>query len=191
MRIWILTICWLAAIATTAFAQSGYAVLVEESPVGAGEIDPGIGIHTFSINQTVTLTTVPKAGYHFVYWLGDVSDPTANRTTIAVDGPKIIIAIFERNEYELPGDSMAVSSGPERLTRRPYESSGIRSSGSIIQRNYNSPNYPDNPPDNEPDNPPPVPDNPPPVPEVPEPATILFLGLGASCLVINRKKQTN
>jgi hypothetical protein len=157
-----MTVCWLVAISTAAFAQSGYAVLVEESPVGAGEIDPGIGIHTFSINQTVTLTTVPKAGYHFVYWLGDVSAPTANRTTIAVDGPKIIIAVFERNEYELLGDSMAISSGPEKLTRHVNEVSSRGSSGGYI------------PPPPPPPSPPP-----PPPPPVPEPQTLILLSTGA------------
>ena len=89
------TICFLGFIGSV-FGQGDYAVLVQESPVGAGEIKPGIGVHTFSINETVTLTTVPKPGYRFVYWLGDVSNPTTNRTMLAVDGPKIIIAVFEQ-----------------------------------------------------------------------------------------------
>jgi hypothetical protein len=44
------------------FAQSNYAVLVEESPVGAGEIEPGAGVHMFNVNETVTLTTVAMPG---------------------------------------------------------------------------------------------------------------------------------
>ncbi|MDD5135330.1 MAG: PEP-CTERM sorting domain-containing protein [Phycisphaerae bacterium] len=160
MKIWILTICWLAVISATGFAQSGYAVLVEESPVGSGEITPGIGVHTFNANQTVTLTTVPKAGYHFVYWLGDVSDPTANRTTVSVDGPKIIIAVFERDQYELPGGDMGIGSGQEKLTRRIE---GVSSGGSSGASGRYDP-----------------PEPPPPQPEpVPEPQTMILLSTGA------------
>ena len=124
-----LVICCIFALCAVCFAQINYAVLVEESPVGAGEIKPGAGVHTFRPNEIVTLTTVPKVGWHFVYWLGDVSDPTANRTMLAVDGPKIIIAVFERDEYELLDDGMAVSSGPESLTGRVDNIGGSGISG--------------------------------------------------------------
>jgi hypothetical protein len=152
------------------FAQSGYAVLVEESPVGAGEIKPGIGIHTFNINEKVTLTTIARPGWRFVYWLGDVSDPTANRTMFSVDGPKIIIAVFKRDEYELPGDSMTASSGPESLTRRADSiSSGGFSGGGGGGGG---------------DNPPSPPPEPPPEP-VPEPQTLIIMAVG---IYIGRRK---
>ncbi len=119
MKLWSLTICCILALGTACFARSNYAVLLEESPVGAGEIKPGIGVHTFNMNEVITLTTVPKRGWRFVYWMGDVSNPTANKTMLSVDGPKIIIAVFQRDAYELPGnDDMAVGAGTERLTRR-------------------------------------------------------------------------
>ncbi|MGA2915182.1 MAG: PEP-CTERM sorting domain-containing protein [Sedimentisphaerales bacterium] len=173
-------ICFIFLFAVRAFAQSDYAVLVQENPVGAGEIKPGIGVHTFNVNEVVTLTTVARPGWKFVYWLGEVSDPTANRTMLAVDGPKIIIAVFQRDEYELPGDDMSIGEGPATLTRR-YDSISSGDSGS-----YTPPsNPPDNPPYYPPDNPP---DNPPPVPGVPEPATVLLLSLGTWLMSINRKK---
>ena len=161
MRLLTLTICFTLAVCTTGFAQGNYAVLVQESPVGAGEITPGLGVHTFGINEMVTLTTVPKAGYHFVYWLGDVSDPTTNRTMLAVDGPKIVIAVFERDSYELPGNSAAISSGPESLTPRYDQISG----GEFSSSPSPSPNPPGPPP---------------PTPEpVPEPQTMILLSAGA------------
>jgi hypothetical protein len=47
------------------------------------------------------LTAAPKPGYQFVYWLGDVTDPMSNRTIVRLDGPKIVVAVFEAVEHEL------------------------------------------------------------------------------------------
>lgn len=160
-------ICFVFLFCVRVFAQSDYAVLIQENPVGAGEIKPGIGVHTFNVNEVVTLTTIARPGWRFVYWLGEVSDPTANRTMLAVDGPKIIIAVFQRDEYELPGgDKMAVSNGNEIRTRR-YDS--ISSGGFSGSGGYTPPSHP--------------PKNPP--EPVPEPATIIFM-IGA--YITYRKK---
>ncbi|MFA6175194.1 MAG: PEP-CTERM sorting domain-containing protein, partial [Phycisphaerae bacterium] len=152
-------LCLTIASCTGVFAQN-YAVLMQESPAGAGEIQPGIGVHTFGINQTVTLNTVPKKGYKFVYWLGDVSDPSANRTTMSVDGPKIIIAVFTRDSYELPSANAAICQGPEGLFPRHDELGDMPS----------IPSPPDEPDD---------PDDPPPVPE---PGTMILLSAGVLAL---------
>jgi hypothetical protein len=60
---------------------------------------PIAGVYHFELNSEVTLTAVPKPGYQFVYWLGDVSDPAATNTIVYLDKPKIIIAVFEQSEY--------------------------------------------------------------------------------------------
>ena len=84
-----------------AYCQTGRPVLlIQQIPDNGGTITPGAGVHYLEQNTSVTLTAVPKAGYQFIYWLGDVSDPTLNRTTAYLDAPKIVIAIFERAEYE-------------------------------------------------------------------------------------------
>ncbi len=180
-----ITICFIFLFCIRCFAQSDYAVLVQESPVGAGEIQPGIGIHTFYADEIVTLTTIARPGWKFVYWLGEVSDPTANRTMIAVDGPKIIIAVFQRDEIELPGGDMPVGDGPATMTSRydGFSSGGFSGGGGGDDP---PPYYPPDPPPYYPPEPPP--DNPPPVPGVPEPATVLLFGIGTWLLAINRKK---
>jgi len=162
----VFTICVLLSFFGLACAQSDYAVLVQESPVGAGVIKPGVGVHTFGVSETVTLTTVPNSGWKFVYWLGDVQDPTANRTKVNVDGPKIIIAVFERDEYAMLSPAGAqISVGPPGVYPRFDTNRGGEGGGS----NRYTP--PDNPP----------PDNP-----IPEPNTMLLLSLGVSYLC--RKK---
>jgi hypothetical protein len=161
MKFLTITLCLTLAFCSGTFAQGNYAVLMQESPAGAGAIQPGIGIHTFGANETVTLNTVPKTGYHFAYWLGDVSDPSANRTTMSVDGPKIIIAVFVRDSYELPAPAPAICQGPEGLFPR-YEGTGGGFSSSPGPK----------PPD-------------PPHPPVPEPGTMILLSAGV--LVLRKK----
>ena len=158
------TICFLTLL-SVAFGQ-GYAVLVQESPAGAGEIQPGIGVHNFSANEIVTLTAVPKTGWKFVFWLGDVYDLTRNRTMTAVDGPKIIIAVFQRDEFELLAPAEGASSGPARLTPRYDAIGGSLGSG------YTPTPDPDPYPGPTPD-------------PIPEPQTIALLSVGG--YLIKRK----
>jgi len=88
-------------------------LLLQQSPAQCGTITPAVGVHYFELNTYVTLTAVPEQGYQFVYWLGDVSDPTANSTITYLDAPKIINAVFQRNEYEFSiiGGESAYGSG--------------------------------------------------------------------------------
>jgi hypothetical protein len=91
-----------AGLTGSASAQTDGTVLVlQQTPAQGGSMTPGEGVHHFEPYSQVTLTAVPKPGYQFVYWLGDVSDPTANSTTVYLDAPKIIIAVFEQTDYEL------------------------------------------------------------------------------------------
>jgi len=158
-------------------AQGNYSVLVQESPAGAGEIKPGIGVHSYGVSETVTVSTIPKAGYKFVTWLGDVSDPTANRTQLTVDGPKIVIAVFERDQYSFAAmDAAQVSVGPERLTPNSVTFGGDLGSGIT---KTDDPDYPDDPDDPyEPDDP------------VPEPLTVSLLSLGGMYLLCKKRVKT-
>ncbi len=166
----VLTICCVLVLAEPAYSQkSNYAILVRESPAGAGLITPGSGMHSFVANEIITLTTVAKSGYHFVYWLGDVSEPTKNRTTLSVDGPKIVIAVFERNSYETLAASAAASSGNNPVSLTPRYDRGVSSaffSGGAQAQPGSSPTptpyYPE-----------------PPIEPIPEPATIVMLAVGA------------
>lgn len=101
---------------------AGTALLLQQSPVNGGTITPSVGVHHFDLNTDVTLTAIPKPGYQFVYWLGDVSDPTASRTVAYLDAPKIIIAVFERVAYEfLAGKRRATSTPAHRLMPHPAD----------------------------------------------------------------------
>ncbi len=76
------------------------ALLLQQSPVDGGTINLGTGVHYFENKSEVSLRATPKPGYHFVCWLGDVSDTVSQSTVAYLDSPKIIIAIYERVEYD-------------------------------------------------------------------------------------------
>jgi len=78
-------------------------LLLEQTPAKGGEITPVAGVYHFASGSEVTLTAIPKPGYQFVHWLGEVSDPTASNTVVYLNKPKVIIAVFEQTE---DGDSM-------------------------------------------------------------------------------------
>lgn len=75
-------------------------MLLQESPSGAGVVTPSPGVHRFAWNAQVTLIATPRPGYEFIYWLGDVLDPRANRTQTFLDKPKIIVAVFGPTQYQ-------------------------------------------------------------------------------------------
>jgi hypothetical protein len=80
--------------------QSGYALLLQSSPADGGKILPGNGVFKVTIGQDVPLIAVAQKGYRFLYWLGDVGQTDMMRTTVRVDSPKLIVAVFEREEFE-------------------------------------------------------------------------------------------
>jgi len=151
----------------SADAADGYALLVQQSPPDAGFVTPGNGVHKKPIGDTVTLSAVPKAGYRFMYWLGDVENSSALDTTISIDSPKMVVAVFAReNHDDLPG--LGITDGDHyQGENRFYNPVSPAAAVSPASTDYDTPDYPDYPD---------VPDEPFPVPE---PTTMLLFGLGA------------
>ncbi|MBN1817815.1 MAG: PEP-CTERM sorting domain-containing protein [Sedimentisphaerales bacterium] len=99
---WMPVILMGLSLAAVVFAQDtddSYVLVIEASPAEGGIILPGAGVHRVAVNETVTLTAMAQQGYHFLYWLGDVTAADTVETTIVIDSPKIAIAIFERDRY--------------------------------------------------------------------------------------------
>ncbi len=175
------------------YSQAGnVAMLVQQSPVDGGSVEPGTGVHKMNSNSQLPLRAVPKPGYQFVTWLGDVDEPTSQVTTAYADSPKIIIAVFERVEYDSVAASELITSaegGGGTASTASYVRGG-RNGGSV-RNNFKG--YPgiiqdeDELPDDFP-----VPndgdDFPVPGDEtVPEPATVFLLGLGGLVTVVRRR----
>lgn len=178
----------------TAASDDGYALLIQTSPPGAGAVTPGMGVHKVVVGQTVALSAVPKQGYQFLYWLGDVSSTSSSDSTVSVDSPKLVVAVFAKAEFdeELPGVGIADGQYAPGGGRgyNPIQSPGSVNPGRFFDRpsRRSIPDFPDNP-----DNEIPVPGDKDDIPvpgdnEVPEPATILLLGLGSSILLKRTRK---
>ncbi len=65
------------------------------SPVGTGSTAPAPGIHTYSKDELVAISAIPKDGYYFAGWVGEVEDPTAQTTHVKMDKDKEVYATFE------------------------------------------------------------------------------------------------
>lgn len=156
-----------------AYCQTGRPVLLlQRLPADGGTITPDTGVHHVELNTSVTLTAIPKPGYQFVYWLGDVSDPTLNRTTAYLDAPKIIVAVFERAEFELEG-MLEIGSGIPggfwggiRASAGDYSRQGYVGGGGTQTQKVSRPTPK-----------PPLPPPEVPIP-IPEPATMVLLAVG-------------
>ncbi|MBL7154147.1 MAG: PEP-CTERM sorting domain-containing protein [Phycisphaerae bacterium] len=173
---------------------AGVALLLQQSPAGGGVVSPEVGVHHYAEDEEVTLIAVPKPGYQFVYWLGDVLDPTANKTTALLDKPKIIIAIFQRVEsgqLAVGQNRPAGGGGGAIVTPGQAISPSAVRTGSPGGGGGSTPTTPTEgddpfPPDDPPLDPPDDPYDP---PDVPEPATGLLL-LGGLALLRNRRSAT-
>ena len=188
-----------AALPAPAYCQTdGTALLLQQTPPQAGNITPAPGVHKFEPYTQVTLTAVPKPGYQFVYWLGDVSEPTASTTVAYLDAPKIIIAVFERVKHEfLPVKERIQSAPMGGLLPSPgdYARRGGGGAGGRRPRKWRWPSRPPEPEPEKEDFPVPQQDFPVPqeeqdfpVPQpIPEPATIMLLSLGSLALLRKRK----
>jgi hypothetical protein len=58
---------------------------------------PGEGAFTYNSGTVVNLQAVAEAGYHFVNWIGPVTNPNTASTTITINGTKAVTAVFAAN----------------------------------------------------------------------------------------------
>ncbi len=178
-----------------AYCQSDDPVLLlQQTPPEAGKITPGVGVHHFESGTEVTLTAIPRPGYQFIYWLGDVSDSTANSTIVYLDAPKIVLAVFEQSEYEFllaeessqsgrRGGGGLLPSAPDYV-RQGYTGGGAERPRKPTWRTAAEMATAE--PEEPEDFPIPKEGDDIPVP-IPEPATILLLGFGSLALLRKRR----
>jgi hypothetical protein len=165
------------ASAKPAYSQDdNIAMMLQLSPVEGGSVNIEPGVHMYERDSAVTLRAVANPGYQFVYWIGDVIEPSASTTIVNLDGPKIVIAVFERSKFEIieAEEQPQISASRGGLYRSRVEQ-GYDASGEIIYRppSFHFPKPPHKPPVPEGSDLPVPEGNDPPVP-VPEPATCFY-----------------
>ena len=175
--------------AQAAVQENGTALMLEASPVEGGYLNIATGVHSYDIYSDVTLKATPKPGYQFVCWLGSVSNSVTSSTTVFLNSPKMVIAVFERDEFETPGaeggDMVGGGSEGGMVPSGGSSDSSLEDAGSRIhQQSYHSHSTPTPEPTPEP-TPTPVP-----VP-TPEPATVTLFFTGFLMLVNRRKNGVN
>ncbi len=190
---WLLLVALVLVIKMTVpvCSQTSASILIEKSPANGGSVTPDTGVHNVDAAQPVTLTATPKPGYQFVYWIGDVSDPASSTTTALGDSPKIIVAVFERVNFDFVALEERAKSAPVGgLTGVAADlSTGSGGGGGGARRDsvrfpsFEEPEINEDlpvPPEMENDDFP-VP------PEIPEPATVGLLSIGAIWLLKQRR----
>jgi len=193
----------LGSLISPAYCQDDAAILIQQTPANGGTITPDVGVYHLMMNTDVRLTATPKSGYQFAYWLGDVGEPTSSSTTVYLDSPKIIIAIFERVEHKFLIREKSATSAPAQGLR-PHAADYARGGGGggigrkPSKWKWSVPVWPEPDEGGEP----PVPENGDgdfpvpedgdgdlPVPEIPEPATAGLLILGSFFAFSKHRKR--
>ena len=124
------------------------------------------------------MRAVPKPGFKFLYWLGDVDEMSESETSVQLDSPKIVVAVFSPAENAGGGGAesgLTLSRGYTTLRNSRVSlrsSAGVRGATprdpvrwSYPQRSYNTEEI------------------------VPEPASLLILGMGSLIVIKSRKKK--
>lgn len=159
-----------------------FALLMQKSPRYGGIVTPVSGVQMAGPYQLVEISATPRQGFEFLYWLGDVTEPTNSSTTVLLDSPKLVIAIFERSEL-VPLESAGVAG---------VSGGGAFSAGNLTPNPVSYPKaFSSASPSSPPSKSPPTtyiftPDDDPPA--VPEPATIALLAAG-SLILLKRKRS--
>jgi len=175
-----------AAVATIflaglSFGQGGQmSILLEKTPAEGGTLRPQAGVHSFGFDMEVGLTAVPSPGYRFAYWLGNVSNAASSTTTVHVNGPGIIVAVFTKDEFAFEEITDVIPGAP---LGGLIQSAGAVGGGGVgggiggQRPDYDYPGWPEPPEPEEVEFP---------VPEIPEPSALLLLAAGAAAVFRRR-----
>lgn len=178
----------LFCLAGQGFCEEGTALMLEISPADGGTLNLSPGVYTYDRDAAVTLKAVPKPGYQFVYWVGNVDNSTTSTTMVYLDSPKIVIAVFERSKFDLvdleEGPEPSVGGGRLIASGSDYGAGLEQATGGRRPSKFHFPEPPETNEDV------PVPDEGEdfPVP-VPEPATITILFTGMLALAGRRRRR--
>ena len=178
---------------SVAYSAQQYMLYTEKTLAQAGVVTPLVQqAHFYNAGEAVTITAQPYQGYEFVYWLGDVEEKNSRTTTVIMDGPRYVVAVFEPTlssegvEYGMKGlEEGGGVGGGSSLSSNSITQLGTTGVGGYMKSSSRPAGggftTPTTPPLS---TPPSVPTYRPPGdishrPVIPEPATMTLFGLGA------------
>ncbi|MGA2323704.1 MAG: hypothetical protein ABSG22_07650 [Sedimentisphaerales bacterium] len=160
--------------------EDGTSLMLEVTPAEGGSLNIVPGVHSYDRFAEVTLIATPKPGYQFVYWMGNVTDATTGTTTVFLNSPKMVIAIFERSQFETvepEGDYMVGGEGSGGLVQ------SVGASDTSLEEAGGGQRTPKYHPQTTPESDVPVP--------VPEPVTVTLFFAGFLMLAKSRRNGAN
>jgi uncharacterized repeat protein (TIGR02543 family) len=110
---------------TATFTQNVYTLTVTVNPTGGGTVTPDKS-PPYHLNDVVTLTEAPSAGYTFSGWSGDGTGSGTTRT-VTITGNMAVTATFTQNQYTLTVNT----SGQGSVAKAPSQATYV--SGSSVQ----------------------------------------------------------
>jgi RHS repeat-associated protein len=113
-----------AAISYTASFSTAYLLTIAASPVADGTVSPVTGTY-YPAGTTVNLAATPASGYTFVNWTGAVANSAIPTTTVTLNAPQAVTAIFILS----PAPIVAIT--PAALTFTTI--SGVTSAAQTVQ----------------------------------------------------------
>ena len=127
--VFLITLALMAGIVGCSGSVTEYDLTIA-STTGGSVANPGVGTFIYARGTVVDLVAKPKAGYHFVAWIGGVStvaDVNDATITITMDNDYSIIASFAFGPQYLP---MVAAGG--------YHTVGLKAGGTMVAEGYNS-----------------------------------------------------
>ncbi len=85
----------------TATLVTQYPLTTSASPAAGGTVTPVSG-NFYNSGASVLLTAIPNSGYRFDHWIGVVHPSVVTTTSILMDGPKAVTAVFVMNPQVSP-----------------------------------------------------------------------------------------
>ncbi len=78
------------------YVQITYDLTMNVSPTGGGTTTPSIGVSTYDDGTVVNISATPAAGYQFVNWSGEVTNPNSASTTVIMVNNNTVTANFQK-----------------------------------------------------------------------------------------------
>ena len=80
--------------------------------IGNGTVTPAVGSYVYDVDTIVSINATPAAGWTFVNWTGNVTNPSSTNTTVIMDTDKTVTAVFKMlTSIQITPDNPTIAKG--------------------------------------------------------------------------------